>query len=89
MSITESDLQNFQMLAVAFHRLDVVLMDCQVVETGEVVPLICMVNHLAPDHAQFIPCAQLLQGNPYRIVNLPRADGSGFVPQAELRGELN
>lgn len=89
MSITESDLHNFQMLAVAFHRLDVVLMDCQVVETGEAVPLICMVNHLASDRAQFIPCAQLLQGNPYHFVNLPRADGSGFMTQAELRGDLN
>jgi|GEM_PF-2712930 len=32
---------------------------------------------------------QLLQGNPYRIVNLPRADGSGFTTQAELRGGTN
>ncbi len=89
MPLSQADHHNFQMLAIAFANRDVALVECQVVETGQSIPVICMINQRPPDRIEIIPCAQLLQGNPYRIVNLPRADGNGFVTQAELRGDLN
>ena len=89
MPLSEADQRNFQMLAHAFNNRDVVLVECQVVETGQTIPVICAINHRPPNRIEIIPCAELLSGNPYRLVNLPRADGNGFVTQAELRGELN
>ena len=89
MPLSEADQRNFQMLAHAFNNRDVALVEYQVVETGQTIPVICAINHRPPDRIEIIPCAKLLSGNPYRLVNLPRADGIGFVTQAELRGELN
>ena len=60
---------------------------CQVVETGQTIPVICAINHRPPNRIEIIPCAVLLSGNPYRLVNLPRADGNGFVTLVELRGD--
>ena len=89
MVITEREQQNFLMLAKAFNNGDVALMECQLVETLEIVPVICAVNRIAPGHVQMVPFAQLYFGDQYTTVNPPRADGSGFVTQAEARGELN
>ena len=43
MVITEREQQNFLMLAKAFRNGDVALMECQLVETLEIVPVICAV----------------------------------------------
>ena len=48
MPLSESDQRNFQMLALAFTNRDVALVECQVVETGQTIPVICAINHRPP-----------------------------------------
>jgi hypothetical protein len=74
---------------LAFQNYDVCLMECQVAETAEVVPVIFTINQLPNGCVEMIPCAELLTDSPHRILNPPRADGKGFVTQAELWGQLN
>ena len=45
MPLSEADQRNFLMLAAAFNNRDVALVECQVVETGETIPMICAINH--------------------------------------------
>ncbi len=89
MNFSEGDVHNFHMLTMAFDNRDVAVVECQIAATGEVIPVICAVNHTAPDRVEFVPVAQLFRGDPYRFLNPPRDDGRGFFSQAELNGDLN
>lgn len=89
MNFSQADIHNLQMLKKAFGNLDVALIECQLVATGKVIPVICAVNRRPPGRFELVPVAQLFRGDPYCLVNPPREDGSGFFTQAEQRGELN
>lgn len=68
---------------------DIALIECQVIATGEVVPVICAVNRQPGGKQQLVPFAELFRGDQYDRFCPRRSNGPGFVSQAELRGELN
>jgi hypothetical protein len=83
MAIPKGHRQNFQTLVNAFNAGDVVLMECQLSATGEVVAVITAANRLPNGEIQFVPFAMMFNGNPYEAVNPPRPDG-GFCSQEEM-----
>ena len=71
MAIPKGHRQNFQTLVNAFNAGDVVLMECQLSATGEVVAVITAANRLPNGEIQFVPFAMMFNGNPYEAVNPP------------------
>jgi hypothetical protein len=82
-TLTEAHKANFTTLVHAVRSGDVALMECQLVSTGNPVPVICAVNHLATGEIEFVPFAVLFDGNPYRAINPPKPEG-GFWNQEEV-----
>ena len=89
MTLCDGDQRNLDMLAAAFGNRDIALIECQVIATGENVPVICAVNRQAGRPIQLVPFAELFRGDQHERFSPRRSDGDGFVSQAELRGELN
>lgn len=89
MTLCDVDQQNLNVLAAAFENRDIALIECQVIATGEVVPVICAVNRQPGGKQQLVPFAELFRGDQYDRFCPRRSDGHGFVSNAELRGELN
>ena len=89
MTLCDDDQRNLDMLAAAFGNRDIALIECQVIATGEVVPVICAVNRQPGGTQQLVPFAELFRGDQYERFSPRRSDGHGFVSQAKLRGELN
>ena len=83
MAILKGHKRNFQTLVDAFQNEDVALMECQLAATGETVAVICAANRLADGEIEFAPFAMLFNGNPYEMVNPPKAEG-GFISQEEV-----
>jgi len=73
---------NFETLQQAFANGDVALMECQLVETGEEVAVICAASRHDDGEVEFTPFAMLFSGNPYEMLNPPRP-GGGFYQQGE------
>lgn len=82
MNITPDDLQNLQTLKLAFDNCHVGLVPCQLAETGEVVPVLCAINHFLDGRIGIVPFAQMFQGDARHFLNPPRDNGVGFVSQA-------
>ncbi len=89
MTLCDDDQRNLDMLAAAFGNRDIALIECQVIATGEVVPVICAVNRQPGGKQQLVPFAELFRGDHFERLSPRRSNGNGFVSQAELRGELN
>ena len=89
MTLCDDDQRNLDMLAAAFGNRDIALIECQVIATGEVVPVICAVNRHPGGRMDLVPFAELFRGDQYERISPRHSDGDGFVSQAELRGELN
>lgn len=89
MTLCGDDQRNLDTLAAAFENRDIALIECQVIATGEVVPVICAINRQPRGKQQLIPFAELFRGDQYDRFCPRRANGNGFVSQEELRGELN
>jgi hypothetical protein len=83
MAIPKGHKQNFQTLVDAFNAGDVALMECQLSATGETVAVICAANRMPDGEIQFTPFAIMFNGNPYEMVNPPKAEG-GFSSQEEV-----
>ncbi len=83
MALLKGHKQNFQTLVDAFQNGDVALMECQLSATGETVAVISAANRLPNGEIQFVPFAMLFNGNPYKMVNPPKAEG-GFHSQEEV-----
>lgn len=83
MALLKGHKQNFEILVDAFQNNDVALMECQLAATGEKVAVICAANRLPNGEIQFVPFAMLFGGNPYKMVNPPKAEG-GFCTQEEI-----
>ena len=86
MSIATEHRDNFDTLRKAFIAGEAALLECQLVATGQVVPVVCAVNHLPKREVEFVPLAMLFHDNPYQLVNPPNPDG-GFHTQQEVHGE--
>lgn len=89
MILCDDDQRNWDMLAAAIGNRDIALIECQLIATGEVVPVICAVNRHPGGRMDLVPFAELFRGDQYDRFSPRRSDGNGFVSQAELRGELN
>jgi len=89
MTLCNDDRRNLDMLAAAFVNRDIAVIECQVIATGEVVPVICAVNRQQGRRMDLVPFAELFRGDQYDRFSPRRSDSDGFVSQAELRGELN
>jgi len=89
MTLCDDDQRNLEMLAAAFVNHDIAVIECQVIATGEVVPVICAVDRQPGGRMDLVPFAELFRGDQYDRFSPRRPDGDGFVSQAELRGELN
>ena len=89
MTLCDDDRRNLDMLAAAFENRDIALIECQVIATGEVVPVICAVNRQPGGRVDLVPFAELVRGDQYDRFCPRRSDGHGFVSPAELRSELN
>jgi len=82
--LSDTDRANFDTLQRASRRGDVLLMECQLVATGQPVPVLCAVNPGADNDLELVPFAMLFSGNPYEQVSPPRGEGPGFYDQAEV-----
>ena len=82
MALTEAARSNFAMLRRAFHQGDAALMECQLVASGQPVPVVCAANRDADGTVTFVPFAMFFLDNPYRVVNPPNPEG-GFFSQQE------
>ena len=80
MAIPIGHKQNFQTLVDAFNNGDVALMECELSATKEIVAVVCAANRMPDGEIEFTPFAMLFNGNPYEMVNPPKADG-GFCSQ--------
>lgn len=89
MTLCDIDQRNLNVLAAAFENRDIALIECQVIATREIVPVICAVNRKPGGKLDQIPFAELFRGDQYERLSPPRSNGNSFVSQAELRGELN
>jgi len=83
MAIPKGHKENFQTLVEAFNAGDVALMECQLVATGEAVAVICAANRMPDGEIEFAPFGMLFNGNPYELLNPPKAEG-GFCSQEEI-----
>ena len=83
MTIAKGHKQNFDTLRRAMLAGDALLVECQLVATGEPVAVICAANRLEDGEIAFAPFAMLFSGNPYQAVNPPNPDG-GFFSQDEV-----
>lgn len=70
---------NFDQMEIALKRGDLALMECQDAKTGRIVCVIVMCNRQPDDGVQFIPVARMLDGNPFKGLNPPDEEGTGFV----------
>lgn len=77
MALLKGHRQNFQTLVDAFQNNDVALMECELAATKEIVAVLCAANRLPNGEIQFTPFGMLFNGNPYEMVNPPKAEG-GF-----------
>jgi len=77
MSLAPGHRDNFETLQRAFNQGDVALVECQLVKTGESVPVICAANHHDDGMIEFVPLAIMFNGNPYELLRPPKPEG-GF-----------
>ncbi len=73
MAIAPYHKSNFQTLERAFDEGNVAIMECTDRATGELVPVICAVQHSGDEAApiEMVPFARLFTGNPYDEVEPP------------------
>ena len=83
MALPTGHRQNFDTFCRAVQAGDAVLLDCQLVVTGEPAAVICAVNHPADGSYEFVPLALLFSDNPYTTVNPPDPDGGFHSQRAE------
>lgn len=86
MPLSPIDTSNFDTLCRAVNHGHVALLECQLVATGEPVPVVCLLNRGPDGNLVLLPCAQLFQADPYTLVNPPHPEGPGFATQAEVWG---
>lgn len=77
MAWVEGHKTNFNTLSEAINAGDVVLTECQLRATDEIVAVICAANRLPDGEIEFVPFAMLFNGNPYEALRPPNPDG-GF-----------
>ena len=65
MTLCDDDQRNLDMLAAAFGNRDIALIECQVIATGETVPVICAVNRHPGGRMDLVPFAELFRGDQY------------------------
>ena len=83
MALAQHQKQNFETLCRAVRDGNVVVMECQLAATQEVVAVICAVNSTESDELEFAPFAIMFSNDPYETVNPPNPDG-GFYSQEEV-----
>jgi hypothetical protein len=76
-TIVQKHSKNFETLQRAFALNAVCLLECKRIDTGEVVAVLCAMNHEENGDISFTPFAQLFNGNPYEMLTPPDPDG-GF-----------
>ena len=84
MPLSAYDQDNFDTLSTAFRNGDVALMECQLVATGQTLPVVCAVNPHDDGSRTLIPFAQMFNDNPYLSINPPHPDHAGFATQEEI-----
>ena len=76
--------KNFETLLRAAADGSLCLMECQRVDTGEAVAVVCAVNRRhnlvtgEVDEVAMVPFAIMLEGNPYAMLNPPNPEGGFF-----------
>ncbi len=78
MALLEGHEYNFHTLRRAILAGDAVLLECQLVATGEPVAVICAANRQPDGGAELVPIATLFSGDPYALVNPPNPAGGFF-----------
>lgn len=68
---------NLRTIYKAARNRDLALMECQLKTTGEKVAVLCAVQFDGTEY-QMTPCAVMLNGNPYEMLNPPDPNG-GFI----------
>lgn len=79
MPLTAGDKATFETLREAMLNGDVALLECQWVNTGQNVVVICAVNRGSDQSFDFVPIAQLFAGDPYKLLQPPHPDLTGFA----------
>ncbi|WP_459556777.1 DUF6117 family protein [Lacunimicrobium album] len=62
---------NFKTLLSAAQHQDLALVECQNLQTGEPVPVICAINYEIDGGISMVPLAQLFNDNPYDTLTPP------------------
>lgn len=76
-TICQKTAPNFETLRRAFHEGQVCLLEARRRSDGRVVALLCAVNHEPDGGGEFVPLAEMTQGNPYEQYDPPLTEG-GF-----------
>ena len=78
--LSDGDKANFDMLKRACENGDLALVDCQLIETGKSVAVVCAVNKPdgTSDSYGIIPIAMMFDGDPYELLNPPSVETSGY-----------
>lgn len=79
MALGKHHLKNFETLQNAFRDENIAIMECQRRSDGEIVALLCAINY-GGGEAQFVPLAEMVNGNPYELYDPPNPEG-GFSTQ--------
>ena len=90
MSLLPGHKHNFETLRRAVLAGDAALMECQHVDSGETVAVICAVNRHADnpeEEFEFVPVAMLFNDNPYQLVSPPKPGGGFCTPEEIANGQ--
>ena len=89
MTFCDGDQRNLNMLATAFENHDIAVIECQVIATGQIVPVICAVNRQPGGRMELVPFAELFRGDQFERLSPCRADGDDSASPARRHAELN
>ena len=84
MPLSTAEQDNFDTLSQAIRHGDCLLLECQLVTSGQAVPVMCAVNRHDDGSQTLVPLAQMFTDNPYTTVNPPHPDRPGFATQEEV-----
>lgn len=86
MKLSDTNTERFAILEGAFQVGQVALMDVQRKSDGKSVAVICTYVENG-DGYQFVPVAEMIEGNPFDGYNPPNQGGEGYVGQEGQDGE--
>jgi Family of unknown function (DUF6117) len=80
MTLNKGVKANLSTLIDAANAGRLAVLECQMKDTGKIVPVIVALNEESNGDTGFVPFAVMFEGNPYELLNPPNPDG-GFYQE--------